>query len=165
MERRNFLDGIYDDFFGIDNRRLEKENAKLRKELGLDKMKPAPEIVVKKDEQFLDEREVEDAKEDRDKKMEEWFSKIEKLYITDESKNLIKKIIEYMRKYNEKIEANYISFNIQLISNNQENVETILDILEQAMIMFNYGLSKDYSEVSMYRVKSDEALEESFDNP
>ncbi|MBR3281236.1 MAG: AAA family ATPase [Clostridia bacterium] len=164
MEKRNFFDGLYDDFFGIDNRRLEKENEKLRKELGIDKMKPAPEIVVKKDENFLDEREVKDAKEDRDKKMEEWFSKIEKLYITDDSKNLIKKIIEYMRKYNEKIEANYISFNIQLISNNQENIETILAILEEAMALFNYGLTKDYSEVSMYRVKNDEQIEELYED-
>ena len=143
MEKRNFFDGLYDDFFGIENKRLEKENEKLRKELGIEKMKPAPEIVVKKDEKFLDEKEVKDAKEDRDKKMEEWFSKIEKLYIKEESKNLIKKIIEYMRKYNEKIEANYISFNIQLIINNQENVETIVSILEEAMILFNYGLTKD----------------------
>ena len=163
MEKRNFFDGLYDDFFGIDNRRLEKQNAKLRKELGIEKMKPAPEIVVKKEEGFLDEREVKDAKESRDQKMEEWFSKIDKLYITDESKNLIKKIIEYMRKYNEKIEANYISFNIQLISNNQENVETINGIIEQAMAMFNYCLNTDSDAVSMYRVKSDEALEEFYE--
>ena len=164
MERRNFFDGLYDDFFGIDNRRLEKENEKLRKELGIDKMAPVPEIVVKKDEKFLDEREVKDAKEDRDKKMEEWFSRIDKLYIKEESKALLKKIIEYMRKYNEKLESNYISFNIQLISNNQENVESIVDVLEQAMIMFNYGLTQDYSEVSMYRVKTDEALEELYED-
>jgi len=164
MEKRNFFDGIYDDFFGIDNKILEKQNEKLRKELGLDKMAPIPEIIVKKDEKFLDEREVKDAKEDRDKKMEEWFSRIDKLYIKDESKNLLKKIIEYMRKYNEKIEANYISFNLQLITNNQETIETILDVLEQSMILFNYGLSKDYSEVSMYRVKSDEALESLYED-
>ena len=159
MEKRNFFDGLYDDFFGVELKKLERENEKMRKELGLDKMKPAPEIVVKKDEKFLDEREVKDNKEDRDQKMEAWFEKIDKLYITENSKNLLKKIIEYMRKYNEKIEKNYISFNLQLISNNQENVETIVDILEQSMIMFSYGLTKDYSEVSMYRVKSDEALE------
>ena len=159
MDKRNFFDGLYDDFFGVELKKLEQENEKMRKELGLDKMKPAPEIIVKKDEKFIDEKEVKDSKEDRDKKMEEWFSKIDKLYITDKSKTLLKKIIEYMRKYNEKIEANYISFNIQLISNNQENIETILAVLEEAMIMFNYGLTKDYSEVSMFRVKSDEALE------
>ncbi len=164
MEKRNFFDGLYDDFFGVENRRLEKQNEKLRKELGIEKMKPAPEIVVKKDEKFIDEKEVKDVKEDRDKKMEEWFSRIDNLYITDQSKNLLKKIIEYMRKYNEQIEKNYISFNMQIISNNQENIETILDVLEQAMIMFNYCLTKDYSEVSMYRVKSDEALEELYED-
>ena len=164
MEKRNFFEGLYDDFFGIENNRLRKQNEKLRKELGIEKMKPAPEIVVKKDETFLDEKEVKDAKEDRDQKMEEWFSKIDKLYITEGSKNLIKKIVEYMRKYNEKIEANYISFNIQLITNNQESIETILKVLEEAMVMFNYGLSKDYSEVSMYRVKNDEQIEDLYED-
>ena len=58
MEKRNLFDGLYDDFFGVENRRLEKQNEKLRKELGIEQMKPAPEIVVKKDEKFIDETEV-----------------------------------------------------------------------------------------------------------
>ena len=164
MNKRNFFEGMYDDFFGIETKILDRKNEKLRKELGLDKMKPAPEIVVKKEEGFLDEREVKDAKEDRDQKMQEWHQKIDKLYIDDASKTLLKKIIEYMRKYNEKIESNYISFNIQIISNNGENLETIVGILEEAMALFHYGLTEDYSEVSMYRVKSDEALEELYED-
>ena len=45
------------------------------------------------------------------------FDKINKLYIKDESKELLKKIIEYMRKYNEGIETNYIPFNILIEAN------------------------------------------------
>ena len=50
MNKRNFFDGLYDDFFGVEVRKLEKENEKLRKELGINSMPKAPEIVVKKDE-------------------------------------------------------------------------------------------------------------------
>ena len=39
--------------------------------------------------------------------MSELFSKIEELLVTEESKETLKKIIEYSRKYNEGIEKNY----------------------------------------------------------
>ena len=53
------------------------------------------------------------------------FDKINKLYIKDESKELLKKIIEYMRKYNEGIEKNYIPFNILIEVNNKETKEEL----------------------------------------
>ena len=54
---------------------------------------------------------------------------IEKLYITDESKNLLEKILEYIRKYNKKEVSNYISFSIYLTNNNYEIVNKIANIL------------------------------------
>ena len=66
------------------------------------------------------------------------FDKINKLYIKDESKELLKKIIEYMRKYNEGIETNYIPFNILIEVNNKETKEELIYILEQASINFKY---------------------------
>ena len=39
-------------------------------------------------------------------KMASLFAKIDNLYISDSSKDLLKKIIEYMRKYHEEIEKN-----------------------------------------------------------
>ena len=159
MGNRNFFDGLYDDFFGVEVRKLERENEKLRKELGINPMQKAPEIVVKKDENLLDEREVKDVKLERDNQMEEWFAKIDKLYITDASKNLLKKVIEYMRKYNEQIEKNYISFNFQISTDNTETLETVVDIIEEAMSLFSYTENENFCEVSMYRVKNDEQIE------
>ncbi len=164
MNKRNFFDGLYDDFFGVEVKKLERENEKLRKELGINPMPKAPEIVVKKDEKLLDEREVKDNKLDRDKKMEEWFSKIDKLYITDASKNLLKKVIEYMRKYNEQIEKNYISFNFQISSDNTETIETVVTIIEEAMKVFKYTENEEFCEVSMYRVKDDEQIESLYED-
>ena len=77
METRNFLSGIYDDFFGIE--KLEKENEKLRKELGIEN-ENIPEIEVKK---TATPEEIKSyTKEDKDAFMVEMFSKIDTLYIS-----------------------------------------------------------------------------------
>ena len=149
METRNFLSGIYDDFFGIE--KLEKENEKLRKELGIEN-ENIPEIEVKK---TATPEEIKSyTKEDKDAFMVEMFSKIDTLYISDESKDLLKKIVEYVRKYNEKLENNYIPFNISLISNNKEIVEKIKSILENTYRYFNYINSTliNIKDVSLYNV-------------
>ena len=149
METRNFLSGIYDDFFGIE--KLEKENEKLRKELGIEN-ENIPEIEVKK---TATPEEIKNyTKEDKDAFMVEMFSKIESLYVSDESKDLLKKIVEYVRKYNEKLEKNYIPFNISLISNNKEIVEKIKSILESTYRYFNYINSTliNVKDVSLYNV-------------
>ena len=103
----------------------------------------APKIEVKKEEI-----------KDDDTLMSESFEKINKLYITDESKNLLKKIIEYMRKYNEKIETNYISFRLILNINNKETINIIKDLLYNSSQQFNY-INKDKLELSLYNIPKD----------
>ncbi len=79
MNKRNFFDTLYDDFFGIE--KLEKENEKLRKELGITNQTDIPKIEVNSDNSFIDKKDLKFEKEDRDKKMLDWFVKIDKLYI------------------------------------------------------------------------------------
>ena len=118
MNTRNYFDGIYDDFFGV-----EKENSN--------------EKIVKGSQE----------------EMTSLFEKINNLYITDDSKNLLKKIIEYMRKYNEGIERNYIPFNILLEINNNSTKEEIENILSSSALYFSY-IGKDKNEISMYKLDS-----------
>ena len=54
---------------------------------------------------------------------------IDKLFITDESKELLKKIINYMEKYNNKEESNYISFNISIESEDKNTIDDISNLL------------------------------------
>lgn len=75
---------------------------------------------------------------DSNKKMTLLFEKIDKLYVSDESRNLLKKVIEYMRKYKEKIEDNYINFNILLKVNNNIIRDEVCDILYEASKYFSY---------------------------
>lgn len=83
------------------------------------------------------------------------FDKINKLYIKDESKELLKKIIEYMRKYNEGIETNYIPFNILIEINNKETKEKLTYILETASINFNYIKNNNKKTISLINLEKD----------
>lgn len=83
------------------------------------------------------------------------FDKINKLYIKDESKELLKKIIEYMRKYNEGIETNYIPFNILIEVNNKETKEELIYILETASINFNYIKNNNKKTISLINLEKD----------
>ena len=83
------------------------------------------------------------------------FDKINKLYIKDESKELLKKIIEYMRKYNEGIETNYIPFNILIEINNKEAKEELIYILETASINFNYIKNNNKKTISLINLEKD----------
>ena len=93
--------------------------------------------------------------EESSQKMITLFDKINKLYIKDESKELLKKIIEYMRKYNEGIETNYIPFNILIEINNKETKEELINILETASINFNYIKNNNKKEISLINLEKD----------
>ena len=106
---------------------------------------------------------VESLPKEENKKIEEssqntmitLFDKINKLYIKDESKELLKKIIEYMRKYNESIETNYIPFNILIEVNNKETKEELTYILETASINFNYIKNNNKKTISLINLEKD----------
>ena len=93
--------------------------------------------------------------EESSQKMITLFDKINKLYIKDESKESLKKIIEYMRKYNEGIETNYIPFNILIEINNKETKEELINILETASINFNYIKNNNKKEISLINLEKD----------
>ena len=65
-------------------------------------------------------------------KMASLFLKIDNLFVSDDSKELLKKMIEYMRKYNEKIETNYIPFRLIIKSNTDTLVNDISSVLYSA---------------------------------
>ena len=134
MDKKEILKSVYDDFFGIG--KIERENEKLYEEIknlkGIDiegMEDNIPSIEVNKQQDKKNEL----SKEDKDNLMEASFKKIEELHITEESKELLKKIIEYIRKYNEKIEKQFISFNMCIYSENEEVSRNIKDLNKKCM--------------------------------
>ena len=156
MEPKNFLKGMYDDFFGIE--RIKKENQKIREELNL--IGEYPTIEINKDNVQEKTKNVPHTKEEKDTKMAQYFEKIDELYITKESKEILKKVIEYIRKYHEGIEKQYIPFNMCIYSDNKETVAIVIDIIKDSTHYFEYVKRPDVAEISLYNVEKPEAIEE-----
>ena len=156
MDTKQFFKDVYEDFFGVE--KIKAENEKLAKELGLNQ--DYPTIELNKQDEAKDELTEEQIKETKDEFMLKAFEKLEKLYITEQSKNTLKKIIEYMRKYSEGIEKQYIPFNKCIYSNNKETMYSIVDIISDTATFFSYIKRGTTIETSFYNIEKPEQIEE-----
>ena len=87
-----------------------------------------------------------------DDEMASLFDRINALNVLDESKELIKRIIEYMRLFEEGTEKNYIPFRIILETNNKLLEEELVDIFSIAGSFYNY-IDKGKKELSLYKIE------------
>lgn len=121
MDTNKIFKDVYNDFFGVESTILTQEQ--------------------KENQKNVDKNEI----------MNEYFQTINNLLINDDSKNLLKQIIEYMRKYQEKIESNYLSFQIKIITDNVNVKNSVMDILFKAGCFFDY-IKNSKQEISIYSV-------------
>ena len=124
--KEDYFKDIYKDFFGIES---------------------VPKIEVKKEE--------EKEKVGPQEEMASLLLKINNLNIDNDAKDLLKKIIEYMRKYNEGIETNYIPFRVVIKTNTDTLVHNINDILFTAGQYFEYIDTKQ-KVLSLYKINKEE---------
>lgn len=184
--------GLYEDFFGIEKLRKQNEeiNEELKKmkptavlnntdipsidvenfSKDLDEWNKKLIDEAKKDYGMdsLEERQsavqaVEHSKEDKDEFMKKIFEKIDELYITDDSKKLLKKIVEYMRKYQEKIENEYIQFNLILLAESRKIVASAAMIMYEAGKYFNYLVPGEIQAASFYNIEKVETIDTIYD--
>ena len=137
MDKNDLLKSVYEDFFGIG--KLEKENEKLYRDIkklkgidieGIEESMPSIEVNEEKRKTADIQNNVHGeneklSKEEKDKLMDNSYKKIDELHLKNESKELLKKIIEYMRKYNEGVEKRFIAFNMCIYSENKESYESL----------------------------------------
>ena len=172
MIDKDIFKNLYDDFFGIE--KLKRENEKLARELGISE-EEIPAIEVKRDDEealgdtnevILDEENIseEELKKVKDEQMLKFFDRLEKLYISEESKNTLKKIIEYMRKYNEKIEKEYIAFNLAIFTNNKETMYSLTDLISDSATFFGYVKKGATVELSFYNLEKPEQVNDIYTN-
>ena len=141
MDKKDILKNVYEDFFGID--KLSNDNEELAKEIKkLEDNVPTINVDYEKTK----------TKEQKDELMKKSFEQIEELYIDEKSKELLKKMIEYIRKYDEKIETEYINFSMVISTNNEETVEKIEKIISEAGTFFNYIKKGETAYVSFYEL-------------
>ena len=89
---------------------------------------------------------------------------IDSLFISDESKELLNKIINYMKLFNEKEETNYIPFNITIESDDQELINKIINIIKYYSKKYNYCSNADLGELSLYKIDKEEDITNMYSN-
>ena len=124
MNTKDYFKDVYEDFFGVE--------------------------VANKLNSKEEEKDVSDIQEE----MRNAFLEIDSFFLSDETKDLLKKIIEYMRKYKEGIESNYIPFNIILKVTHREQRDKIIDIIRKMANMLSY-VNKGSKEISMFHIEKD----------
>ena len=89
----------------------------------------------------------------------DYLSHIDKLFIKDESKELLKKIISYMDKYNKKEETNYISFNISIDTRDEETLNEITNILKYYSNKYEYVDKNSVVDLSLYKLDTPDLID------
>ncbi len=165
-DKNSFLGNIYNDFFGpgsLKNNKdkLDEELAAITEELKNMKIENKSEsisdIVARKEKEANNENLVEnkDSKEVKDKKINDFFLRIDNLYITDKSKETLKKMIQYARNYQEKVVKNYIPFDMRIYSDNREITYGVVTLIAEAFGYFNYIKGQEIYDASFYQLDTE----------
>ena len=150
MDKKDILKNVYDDFFGISKNKEEEElNRQIKESLNADTI----EINIPQEKESVNSI-------DADKMLKDSFEKIDKLYIDDKSKETLKKIIEYIRKYKEGIEKNFISFNLCIFAKSKETEQDVLHILNDNINYFLYLPKGDIGLISFFDIENAKNIDE-----
>jgi len=89
---------------------------------------------------------------------------IDSLPITDESKDILKKSILYMKKYKEEKDVLYLSLNFLIQSDNRETREKIEKLLESAIKKYNYVNATNSLKLSFYEMDDLDEVKKSLES-
>ena len=100
------------------------------------------------------------------KELQEEFNieDIENLFIDEDSKELLKKIVIYMESYNNKEEQNYITFNIKIEGTDKETTNKIINIIKYFSKKYNYTKNNNYKELSLFKIEKEEEITSIYEN-
>lgn len=124
MNTKDYFKDMYTDFFGVES-----------------------EINV------IDVKSESQTAKNNHEEMTSLFNKINTLYITDSSRDILKKIIEYMRKYQEGIEKQYIPFRLIINGNSNTIIEELVNILYESSKYYKYIDKSKKHEISFYSLE------------
>ena len=97
-------------------------------------------------------------------KLEEEEINIDSLFIDDDSKKLLNRIIEYMKLYSEKQETNYIPFNISIETDDEELINKIIKIIKNYSDKYNYCINKNFGELSLFKIEDEDEITNIYSN-
>ena len=107
---------------------------------------------------FFPERKVESEVKTEVEELNE-VNSVDSLFISDDSKELLHKIVQYMEDYSTGKEKNYLNFHLTIETKDKNTVENIGRILKFYANKFNYVDHKNYINLSFYKIEKPEDLE------
>lgn len=156
MRREDILKDVYNDFFDDSYKGANIENDKEDGVLSID--------IDKKDSSVS--REQDFSLEKASEKVDSTYSldNIDSLFISNESKELLKKIINYMELYSKKEESNYISFNIRINGEDAGTINKIIDIIKFYSTKYAYVSNDKCVNYSLYNLSKEEDILDLYNN-
>ena len=154
-----FLKNMYDDLYS-----LLQETQKSIDSQKLD-LNSIPKIEIPKQDKAKLEKEINDAQDEKmpdepmaiaveaGTKIKDLNKKVDNCNLTEESKNVLKKMLEYAKKYNSGVVKNYIPFNMRIYCDNDSTLYEIINILAEGFEYFKYTKSKEAAKRSFYVVE------------
>lgn len=173
-DKYKFLNDIYNDFFylissnpdSFDSEKADAEtnvavkktiNTNNESNVNIEKEIPKINVEDKKVETTI-------SLKDKKKKLNELFTKISNSHLTPESQDILKKMIEYARKYNEGIVKNYIPFNMRIYCDNDQTLYSIVNIIIEGFTYFNYMKNDEAVERSLFVVEETNHISDLYNN-
>ena len=101
-------------------------------------------------------------KEEEHISINDYNNKIDSMYLSNESKELLKKIINYISIYKEN--NIYVNFNIIIESKNKELINDITNLINNISLSNKYTKGIGINNISLYRLEDISTLEESYNN-
>ena len=96
-------------------------------------------------------------------KLDAIFKRIDDSHLTEDSKIVVKKMIEYAKKYNENIVKNYIPFNMRIYCDNDDILYSIVNILIDGFSLFNYIKCTTSAEKSFFVIDETSHISDLYD--
>ncbi len=157
MRREDILKDVYKDFFGDSYKSTDIENDGKDGTFTFQNSDTNIDVSSKR-ESFKDDKV--NAMDDSTYSLE----RIDSLFISDESKELLKKIINYMELYSKKEESNYIPFNIRINGEDDGTIRKIIDIIKFYSSKYGYVSNEMLLDYSLYNLSKEEDISELYNN-
>ena len=177
-QKNSFLGDLYDDFFYLISSNPEIFEKKYEEEMVEDTKKDDSEIPkieipktalksnesvenagpnvqekveAKPKEEKVEVKEI--SEEEKEAKINDFYERIDNTHLTDESKIVLKKMIDYARKFNSGIAKDYIPFNMRIYTDNDEFLNEIVDIIVDSFYFFGYMKNQDMAKKSFFIIE------------
>ena len=89
---------------------------------------------------------------------------LDNVFIKEESKLLLQKIVKYMNDYNNEIEKNYLTFNIAIKSMDKTTIDSIINYLYYYSKNYNYIDKTSLKKLSLYDIEKENDINDIYIN-